>query len=141
MKTSNDFEEALMNIEAFCKVLVDKISGVGKSRVKPEPIERLLRKKAVVEVYRGDVEGREPLIDFFEDEKQCKILALMWPLSNNDVVLNSNIDFTEIMIGKCLKIKIPNRAIDTNKIHINNKSWTLEIIIEKTSPLMACIST
>ncbi|MEM2465550.1 MAG: hypothetical protein QXL85_08105 [Candidatus Bathyarchaeia archaeon] len=128
---NRDFEEVLMNIEVFCRVLADKISGVKKSYKEPEPIERLLRKKAVIEICKGDIEGREPLIDFFEDEKQIKILALMQPLSNNDVVLNSNLDFTEIMIGKCLKIKIPERTIDANKIHINNGSWTLEITIEK----------
>lgn len=140
METSDNFEEVLTNIEVFCRVLVDKMSGVRKSYVRPEPIEKLLRKKAVIEVSERSAEGREPLIDLFEDEKHVRILALMQPLFGNEVTFNSNNDFTEIVVGKYLKIKIPIKTVDVSKIHVNNNNRTLEIMIEKPLPLITCIS-
>ncbi|MEM1587108.1 MAG: hypothetical protein QXX99_07245 [Candidatus Bathyarchaeia archaeon] len=135
----SDFEEILMNIEIFCRILADKISGVRKSCVKPEPIEKLLRRKAVIEVCEKDFEGREPLIDFFEDEKQIKILALTQP-PNNGVTLNPNVEFTEVIIGGHLKIKLPIKTLDLSKVHVNSNNWTLEIIIEKTTPTITYVS-
>lgn len=140
METNDNFEEVLTNIEVFCRVLVDKMSGVRKSYVRPEPIEKLLRKKAVIEVSERSAEGREPLIDLFEDEKHIRILALLQPPFGNEVRFNSNNGFTEIVVGKYLKIKIPIKTVDISKIHVNNNNRTLEIMIEKPLPLITCIS-
>ncbi|MEM2867227.1 MAG: hypothetical protein QXR84_01930 [Candidatus Bathyarchaeia archaeon] len=130
---NRDFEEALANIETFCRILADKISGLNRSYEKPEPIEKLLRKKVVVEVYKENVEGMEPLVDLFEDEKEIKILALMQPLLDNEITFDTNANSTEIMIGKCIKIKIPDKNIDASKIHVNNNNMALEITIDKIS--------
>lgn len=134
----SNFEEVLLNIEAFCRVLADKLGG-NKSRSKPEPIEKLLKKKATIEFYGGSVEGREPLIDFFEDEREIKILALMNPFSKSEITLNSDTGFTEIMVGDHLKIKLPFTITDKGRIHVKNFGWILEITVEKATPIVACV--
>ncbi|MEM1674676.1 MAG: hypothetical protein QXN24_08220 [Candidatus Bathyarchaeia archaeon] len=130
---NSNFEEALLNIEAFCRVLADKISG-KESCSEPDPIEKLLKRKATFEFYGRSVEGRESLIDFFEDEKEIKILALVNPLSKSEIALNSDTDFTEITIGDHLKIKLPFTIAESGKVHVKNFGWTFEITVEKAIP-------
>lgn len=134
----NSFDEALLNIEVFCRVLADKISGLKRSYVRPEPIEKLLRRKVEVEICGESSEGVEPLIDIFENEKEIKILALVKPSSKNRVLVDVNGGFTEIIMGECLKVKLPIKDIDVSKISVNNIDWTFEITIEK--PLLPSMS-
>ncbi|MEM3174247.1 MAG: hypothetical protein QXU02_05085, partial [Candidatus Bathyarchaeia archaeon] len=61
----NDFEEALSNIDAFCRVLAKKIAENEEADLEPELIENLLRRKYVAEVYDGCLEWDRPLIDVF----------------------------------------------------------------------------
>lgn len=131
----NSLDETLLNIEVFCKVLADKISGLKKSHIKPEPIEKLLRRKVEVEVCGESPEGLEPLIDILENEKEIKILALVKPSSKNRVVVDVNGDFTEIVMGGYLRVKFPIKAIDASRISVNNIDWAFEITIEKASLL------
>ena len=99
-KNSNYFmdglEEALCNIDIFCKVLVEKIvqneRGI-ETNVNIEPMEKLLRAKYVIkEDFRGkyltkkDLDTNlpkniiplpqleEPLIDVFEENNRIKVL-------------------------------------------------------------------
>lgn len=131
---SNSFEEALSNIEAFCRVLADKISGVRKTCTRPEPIANLLRRKVEVEVCENDVEGREPLVDIFEDEKQVKILVLVKPPSKSKILLDVHAESAEIIIGGYLRMRLPVKAIDVSKIYVNSSGQAFEVIIEKAQP-------
>lgn len=129
---SNNVDEALKNIDVFCKVLVDKISGESKTYKRPEPIENLLKKKVTVEVCKEHALLEEPLVDFFEDEKQIKILVLTQHLPSNKLTLGSDSGHLEVRIGECLKIKIPSSShFGIGKVDIERSSYTLEITLEK----------
>ncbi|MEM1582540.1 MAG: hypothetical protein QXK89_08545 [Candidatus Bathyarchaeia archaeon] len=128
---NNNFEEALLNIDAFCRVLVRKMVENGEPYSEPEPIEKLLRKKYSVEVCKDYLSWKEPLIDVFEDEKQIKILAYC-SCKNQDVKFNPGVGCTELWIGKNQRIELPvviSNTYKTTAIKCNNQ--TLEIIIQK----------
>jgi hypothetical protein len=69
----NNFEEALLNIDVFCKVLVKKMIE-EEPHLKPEPIENLLKRKYLIEGEDYSLED-DVLVDIFEDERQVRILA------------------------------------------------------------------
>ena len=84
----NDFEEALRNIDAFCKVLVKKMAenrAEPENKTSVEPIENpLLTKSTANEPLETDSSNRhfiplpqieEPLIDIFEEEDYIRILV------------------------------------------------------------------
>ncbi|MEM1544484.1 MAG: hypothetical protein QW804_05650 [Candidatus Bathyarchaeia archaeon] len=126
---SNSFEEALLNIDVFCSVLVKKIMGGEEARVEPEPIEKMLRKKHTVEVY-GRCGCEEPLIDIFEDEKNVKVL-IQHLFRGREIEIHPNKDCVEIWINRSQKIKLPLDPSDLNKTAIKWGSQFLEIIIQK----------
>lgn len=83
-----DFEEALQNIDAFCKVIVKKMpekTAELKNETYVEPIENPpLTKSPVCETLETDFSNRhfspqpqieEPLIDIFEEEDYIRVLV------------------------------------------------------------------
>lgn len=126
----NDFEEALLNIDAFCRVLAKKIAENEEVDLEPELIENLLRRKYVVEVYDERLEQDGPLIDVFEDEKQIKILV-QCSRSEDEIVFNSGDWGTEILIGKWQRIVLPIEHLDTSKVMVRFGNQIMEMIIQK----------
>lgn len=83
-----DFEEALQNIDAFCKVIVKKMpekTAELKNETYVEPIENPpLTKSPAYETLETDFSNRhfspqpqieEPLIDIFEEEDYIRVLV------------------------------------------------------------------
>ncbi|MBS7625219.1 hypothetical protein KEJ29_06565 [Candidatus Bathyarchaeota archaeon] len=126
----NDFEEALSNIDAFCRVLAKKIAENEEADLEPELIENLLRRKYVVEVYDGCLEWDRPLIDVFEDEKQIKIL-IQCSRNEDEILFNSGDWGTEILIGKWQRIVLPIEHLDTSKVTVRFRNQLMEITIQK----------
>ncbi|MCW1310019.1 MAG: hypothetical protein QXP04_04990, partial [Candidatus Nanoarchaeia archaeon] len=135
-------EEALQNIEVFCRVLVEKIVQYERgieSNVAVEPMEKLLREKYVIkEDFRGKYltkksemnltsgfipapQIEEPLIDIFEEENRIKIIMQhncsepikVYPLKNGLKVCKI-ICYNDIDKGKVCteKCKELNLSID-----------------------------
>jgi len=125
----NNFEEALLNIDVFCKVLVKKMIE-EEPHLKPEPIENLLRRKCLFES-EGYLSGDDILVDIFEDEKQVRILARC-SCVNRGVKISSGVGYMEVHVGKGRKIKLPIALSDINNVSIvkcNNQ--ILEVLIQK----------
>ncbi|MEA2090432.1 MAG: hypothetical protein U9O89_06740, partial [Thermoproteota archaeon] len=80
-----DFEEALRNIDVFCRILVKKIveDDDCSQNIVVEPIEKLVRSKYIIEESPESLpptkylipipQAEEALIDVFEDESCVKI--------------------------------------------------------------------
>jgi len=111
--TSVDFEEALRNIDAFCKVLVKKMveeENEQDSNNAVEPIEKLLQKKYVIEGYlRSDPlvksliplpHAEEPLIDVFVDDNYVRIFV-QCRCNDQRVTIHKEADGIEICKKEC----------------------------------------
>ncbi|MGQ9507032.1 MAG: hypothetical protein ACUVTB_04120 [Candidatus Bathycorpusculaceae bacterium] len=108
----DDFEEALRNIDVFCKVLVEKIVGDEKeSNVIVEPMERLLYRKYIIceQAESSPVKHfiplpqlKEPLIDVFENENYVRIL-MQCRCKDQKVTVHTSADGLEICKKKCHK--------------------------------------
>lgn len=126
----NNFKEALLNIEVFCRVLAQKIAENEEADSEPELIENLLKKKYIVEVYDRLLEQDGPLVDVFEDENRIKILV-QYSCSKGEIVFNSGDNGTEILIGKGQKIILPIEHLDISKVTVRYGKQVTEIIIQK----------
>jgi hypothetical protein len=150
-----DFEEALQNIDVFCRVLVKKIIG-DESRqnldVIVEPMEKLLISKYVFEERYGLSplaksmiplpEAEEPLIDVFEDKNYVKILV-QCQCKNQKVTFHIDVDGIEVCerkckkdnegkekcIEKCQKLELPIQHLQIERIttRCNNSVFELNI--------------
>jgi len=136
-----DLDEALRNIDAFCRILVNKLASeeIEKENNLPlEPIEALFRKKYIVEE-ESELHSspkrmiplpqlEEPLIDIIED-KNCVRVLMQERCNDNRITVHSRIDGIEICKeecyrdanglevcrGKCQKLSLP-----TDKLRIEN---------------------
>lgn len=126
----NNFKEALLNIEVFCRVLAQKIAENEEADSEPELIENLLKKKYIVEVYDRLPEQDGPLVDVFEDENRIKILV-QYSCSKGEIVFNSGDNGAEILIGKGQKIILPIEHLDISKVTVRYGKQVMEIIIQK----------
>ncbi|MEM2917374.1 MAG: hypothetical protein QXN63_03345 [Candidatus Bathyarchaeia archaeon] len=155
----NDVNEALRNIDVFCRVLVKKLvenENTEENNVVVDPMESLLRRKYIIE---GQFESQplskymiplphleEPLIDIFEDDNYVKILVEC-RCEEQKVIVKRDIDGLqvckrecylnsegqEICVDKCqkLSIQVENlRMEDMITKCINNAAF--EINIPKT---------
>jgi hypothetical protein len=125
----NNFEEALLNIDVFCKVLVKKMIE-EEPHLKPEPIENLLKRKYLIEGEDYSLED-DVLVDIFEDERQVRILARC-SCVNKEVKISSGAGYMEVYVGKGRKIKLPIMLSDVSNVSIvkcNNQ--ILEVLIRK----------
>jgi len=147
---SDDFEEALRNIDVFCKVLAKKLveslkeGGNGESdKENPlEPMEKLLKRKYVIEekfeespiakhfIPLPHVE--EPLIDVFEDENYVKVL-MQCRCRSQRVTVNKFDDCLQICLeNTCWKLNLPVKALQVENMTMKcNNNEALEVEIPK----------
>ncbi|MGB9671922.1 MAG: hypothetical protein ACPL0C_07080 [Candidatus Bathyarchaeales archaeon] len=151
----SSFEEALRNIDVFCKVLVKKLiesDDEERNNIVVEPMEKLLYKKYVIseQIEPSPVRHliplpqlEEPLIDVFEDENYVKIL-IQCKCRDQKITVHTDVDGIEICnkvcykkddgnevcVDECRKITLP---VDHLKIENmvtkcnNNEAFEIEI--------------
>jgi hypothetical protein len=108
----DNFEEALRNIDIFCKVLVKKIVGdEEESNIVLEPMESLLYRKYIISEQVGSSSVKhfiplpqleEPLIDVFENENYVRVL-MQCRCKDQKVTVHTGVDGLEICKKKCHK--------------------------------------
>ncbi|MEM3673130.1 MAG: hypothetical protein QW468_02735 [Candidatus Bathyarchaeia archaeon] len=141
----DDFEEALQNIDVFCRVLAKKIAeslNDVESNVSVEPIERLLRRKYIIEeqfeqnstvkhfIPLPQVE--EPLIDVFEDDNYVKVL-MQCHCKGQKVTIHRDSSGLEICLENvCRKLNLPVEQLQVeNMVMKCNNNEALEVEIPK----------
>jgi hypothetical protein len=131
----NNFEEALSNIDVFCKVLIRKMIEDEERSAELEFIEKLMRAKYAVEIYENYDWLKEPLIDVFEDEEKIKIL-IQCQCKNREIAIHPYEDYAEIWVGEDEKIKMPIKRLDINNVIIkcNNQAIEIAILKRRTFP-------
>ncbi|MBS7621102.1 hypothetical protein KEJ32_03175 [Candidatus Bathyarchaeota archaeon] len=148
---SGDFEEVLRNIDVFCKVLAKKlVESLKEEEIKGEnplePMERLIKKKYVIEerfeksptakhfIPLPHIE--EPLIDIFEDENYVKVL-MQCRCRDQRVTVNKFDDSLQICLeNTCWKLNLPLHELQVENIIMkcnNNKALEVEIPKLKTT--------
>ncbi len=153
----DNLEEALRNIDVFCRVLVEKMmekEGESERNIAPEPIENLLRKKYIIE------EGlesnpltkhiiplpqlEEPLIDVFEDNDYVRVLV-QCRCREQKVTIHTDVDGMEICkkechnedgkeicVDKCQKLDVPVRLLRIEEMMAKcHNNEVLEVTIPK----------
>ena len=142
----DNFEEALRNIDVFCKVLVKKMLENENETAKStdiEPMEKLIRKK-----YESNPEIRhfiplphveEPLIDIFEDDTYVKVLV-QCPCRDRKVTVNKHDDGLQVCLeNECWKLSLPTNQLQVENMIMkcnNNKALEVEIPKLKTTQTM-----
>lgn len=156
---TDDFEEALRNIDIFCRALVKKMvedENESENKVTVEPIENLIQKKYVIEEH---VESsplsknfiplphiEEPLIDVFENDEYVKVL-MQCRCREEKVTLNHDAkgveickrechtgdDGVEVCTDKCQPLDLPVEQLKVeNMVAKCNNNQVLEVDIPKT---------
>ncbi len=147
----SDLEEALRNIDVFCKTVVQKLvehEDESVNTINAEPIENLLRRKYVIEErFEHDSSTtrliplpqlEEPLIDVFEDENYVKVL-MQCRCKEQRVTVHADVDGLEICLDQCRKLNIPVRHLQIEYLSskcTNNE--VLEIGIPKLKASVSC---
>jgi hypothetical protein len=156
----DNFEEALRNIDTFCKVLVNKIlEDETESNIFVEPIENLLRRKYVIEEHVESnpsakhliplPQVEESLVDVFEDDEYVKVLV-QCHCKEQKVTIHTESDGleickkecytdpegTEVCTDKCQKLDLPvkNLQIENMTAKCNNNQ-VFELDIPKTKDM------
>ncbi|MEM3626741.1 MAG: hypothetical protein QXZ25_01810 [Candidatus Bathyarchaeia archaeon] len=151
-----DFEEALRNIDVFCKVLVKKIVE-GESEnldIIVEPMEKLLVSKYAFEERYGLSplakstiplpHLEEPLIDIFEDENyvkilvqcQCKHQKVTFHMDTNGMEIcerkcHEDDEGKEICIDRCQRLELPTRHLQIERATTKCNNSVFELNIPK----------
>lgn len=139
------FEEALRNIDIFCRILVKKIveDEDCSQDIMVEPIENLLRRKYIIEENLESEpltryliplpQAEEPLIDVFEDENYVKIF-LQCHCKDQKVTIHTDIDSLEICTKECQKLNLPVKHLQIENMIVRcNNNEVLEIDIPKVN--------
>jgi len=152
----DDLEEALRNIDVFCRILVKKLVNTEDGNIVVEPIEKFLYRKNIVYTQAepnsspGHLihlpQAEEPLIDVFEDNDYIKVL-MQCRCKDQPVTVHTDTDGVEICkkechtnaegfevcIDKCQKL---NMAVEhlkiENMIAKCSKNTVFEVSIPKT---------
>ena len=137
------FEEALRNIDIFCRILVKKMveDEDCSQDIVVEPIENLLRRKYIIEETLESKpltryliplpQAEEPLIDVFEDENYVKIF-LQCRCKDQKVTIHTDIDSLEICIKECQKLNLPVKHLQIENMIVRCKNnEVLELIFQK----------
>jgi len=154
------FEEALQNIDIFCKVLVNKMLEnpiESENNIIVEPMEKLLLRKYVIEE-RSESSPlatsliplplvEEPLIDVFEDDNYVKIL-IQCRCKDQEVTVHTgadgievckkecytNAEGAEVCSDKCQKIDVPTMHLQVEDMTAKcSNNSVFEIGIPKRS--------
>lgn len=109
----SDFEEALRNIDAFCKILVQKMldENQPENNTPVEPMEKLLLRKYIVEESSASsplaktliplAQAEEPLVDVFEDENYVRVL-MQCNCKDQKIIVHTDVAGIEICKRECL---------------------------------------
>lgn len=141
----DDFEEALRNIDVFCRVLVKKMIESEKeseSGIAVEPMEKLLRRKYIIEekietnptvkhfIPLPHVE--EPLVDIFENENYVKVL-MQCRCRDQRITIHKYDDCLQICLeNECWKLDLPVGQLQVeNMVMKCNNNEALEVDIPK----------
>jgi hypothetical protein len=109
--TVDDLEEALRNIDIFCKTLVNKmVENEENGNIVLEPIEKLLQRKYVIEEHSDSSPSAkhliplpqvdDPLIDVFEHDDYVKVLV-QCRCKKQKVTVHTDTDGLEICREEC----------------------------------------
>jgi len=151
----DDFEEALQNIDAFCRILVKKLVDNEDSNIVVEPIEELLYRKNIIDTQAEPnpspkhliplPQAEEPLIDIFEDNNHVKVLMQCHckdqPVTvhaSADIVeickkeCHTNAEGLEICVDKCQKLDVPIKHLEVENMTAKcSKNTVFEVSIPK----------
>lgn len=155
----DEFEEALRNIDIFCRTLVKKMvedDNEVENKITVEPIEGLLKRKYVIEEHSESSpmsknfiplpHMEEPLIDVFEDDDYVKVL-MQCHCKEEKVTLNQDPkgveickrechagdDGVEVCAEKCQPLDLPVKRLQVeNMVAKCNNNQVLEVDIPKT---------
>lgn len=144
-----NLDEALRNIDIFCRILVKKIveDKDNPQNIVVEPMEKLLQRKYIVEenpeagplakhlIPLSHVE--EPLIDVFEDDKNVKVL-MQHRCKDQKVTIHTDVDGLEICTEDCRKLNLPVKHLQIENINVRCHNEVLEINIPKTKATISC---
>ncbi len=145
----DNFEEALKNIDVFCKVLIEKMlenESENEKSLDIEPMEKLLRKKYVIEEKNEKTPEvkhfiplphiEEPLIDIFEDDTYVKVLV-QCRCREQKITVSKHDDGLQICLeSECWKLNMPTSHLQVENMIMkcnNNKALEVEIPKLKTS--------
>ncbi|MEM3719565.1 MAG: hypothetical protein QXD45_06050 [Candidatus Bathyarchaeia archaeon] len=145
----DNFEEALKNIDVFCKVLAEKIVENFKkeeckeaNEIPIEPMERLLRRKynyeerfesaRPVKCFIPLPNIEEPLIDVFEDDSYVRVLV-QCRCRDHRVTLYREFGGLQICLeDECWRISLPIEHLQIeNMVMKCNNNEALEVEIPK----------
>jgi len=152
----SEFEEALRNIDVFCKVLVEKIiREEEKTDINIKPIEHLVYKKYIISEQMDSnpinknfiplPQLEEPLIDIFEDDNYVRIL-MQCRCKDQKVAFHIDVDGLEICkkecyhdgegkeicVDKCQKLNLPVEGLQIGEMITKcNNNEVLEVTIPK----------
>lgn len=139
----DNFEEALRNIDVFCRVLVKKMVESEKASeggVIVEPMEKLLKRKHIIkEKVESSPKGfiplphiEEPLIDVFEEDNHVKVL-MQCRCRSREVSIRKYEDFLQICLDdECWKLNLPVDRLQVENIALKcNNNEALEVEIPK----------
>jgi len=152
----DNLEEALRNIDVFCRVLVKKLVDNEDRNIVVEPMERLLYRKNIIgaQVEPNSLpkhliplpQAEEPLIDVFEDNDHVKVL-MQCRCKDQPVTIQARTDGVEICkkecyIGaegseictdKCQKLSVPIQHLEIENMTAKcSNNAVLEVTIPKT---------
>jgi hypothetical protein len=109
----SDFEEALRNIDIFCRTLVGKMiedDASPENGITLEPMEKLLLRKYVIEEQSESSpiaknliplpQAEEPLIDVFEEDNYVKVL-MQCRCREQKVSVHTDIDGIQVCKTEC----------------------------------------
>jgi len=145
----DDFEEALRNIDVFCKVLIKKMIESEKQsegNIAVEPMEKLLRRKYLIEEKiekNPEVKHfiplphiEEPLIDIFENDTYVKVL-MQCRCKDQRVTVQKHDNGLQICLeNECWKLELPVSQLQVENMIMkcnNNKALEVEIPKLKTT--------
>jgi hypothetical protein len=151
----DDFEEALQNIDAFCRILVKKLVDNEDSNIVVEPIEELLYRKNIIDTQAEPnpspkhliplPQAEEPLIDIFEDNNHVKVL-MQCHCKDQPVTVHASADSVEICkkechtnaegleicMDKCQKLDVPIKHLEIENMTAKcSKNTVFEVSIPK----------
>jgi hypothetical protein len=135
-----NLEEALRNIDIFCRTLVKKIveNEDCPENMAVEPIENLLRRKYIKEKNQpGSLakhliplpHAEETLIDIFEDDKYVRIL-MQCRCEDKRVKINTDVDGLEICAEECGNLTLPVKHLQIENMIArcrNNEIFEIKI--------------
>lgn len=137
-----DFEEALRNIDIFCRILVKKIveDEDCTQNIVVEPIENLLRRKYIIEEGQESKtssgcliplpQAEEPLIDVFENE-DCVKIFLQCHCRDQKVTILTDVNGLEICTQGCQKLNLPVKDLQVENMIVRCNNEVVEIDIPK----------